>query len=284
LILTALLVVGSGPSQAQQAAPSTASTPIDLALRRGNFDQAAALLTQRAGTGDVEAQYLLGSLYRTGRGVSQDDAAAFRWMKRAAEQGHAKAQFNVGKMYLSGRGVAMDPHEAQAWLAKAAASGHSEASRLLSEIPEPGGTPLTTGGWTAAVKIEKPLASDVAPRPPADRVVGRNGQAAILDAAWRGQSQAVAQLVASGANVMVRDENGNTPLALAAAGGARTTVEILLGAGAEVNTSNRAGETPLMQAAARGHAAVVDLLLGGGARTDSRSSTAESALSLAVRA
>ena len=77
-------------------------------MRAGNFDLAASLLEQRAQSGDVEAQYQLASLYRSGRGVAHDDVAAFQWMKAAAEKGHAKAQFNLAKMYLAGRGVAVD--------------------------------------------------------------------------------------------------------------------------------------------------------------------------------
>ena len=48
----------------------------------------------------VEAQYLLSSFYRSGRGVRQDDALAFKWMKAAAERGHTRAQFNLAIMYL----------------------------------------------------------------------------------------------------------------------------------------------------------------------------------------
>ena len=54
----------------------------------------------------LEAIYQLASLYRVGRGVTQDDKQAFTWMRSAAEKGHLKAQYNVGKMYLAGRGTA----------------------------------------------------------------------------------------------------------------------------------------------------------------------------------
>lgn len=38
--------------------------------------------------GDAEAQYRLGSCYREGFGVQQDDAEATKWYRKAAEQGY----------------------------------------------------------------------------------------------------------------------------------------------------------------------------------------------------
>lgn len=46
--------------------------------------------------GDADAQYQLGSLYRNGLGVAQDDRAAFIWIERAAQQHSAKAQYHLG--------------------------------------------------------------------------------------------------------------------------------------------------------------------------------------------
>ena len=91
-------LVSSQPGLAQH---SPATSPADAALRAGQFDRAATLLEQAAKAGDAEAQYKLASLYRMGRGVEQDEAAAFRWMKSAALQGHADAQRRSG----SGRRV-----------------------------------------------------------------------------------------------------------------------------------------------------------------------------------
>src|SRR5262245_9564609 len=118
--LVALLAANAG--LAQQSATAAA----DAALRAGAFDRAANLLQQQAKAGDAEAQYKLASLYRLGRGVEQDEAAAFRWMKLAAGQGHADAQLNLARMYLAGRGVAVDVAQARLWLAKAAAGGRGE--------------------------------------------------------------------------------------------------------------------------------------------------------------
>ena len=44
-------------------------------------------------------------MYRQGHGVPQDYAQAAVWYRKAAEQGDAGAQFNLGTMCYSGRGV-----------------------------------------------------------------------------------------------------------------------------------------------------------------------------------
>ena len=52
-------------------------------------------LRARADQGDAEAQFALGAVYATGRGVPQDAREAVRWFRLAAEQGHAAAQASL---------------------------------------------------------------------------------------------------------------------------------------------------------------------------------------------
>jgi hypothetical protein len=58
--------------------------------------------------GNANAQFVLGMMYRDGRGVLKDDVKAMQWIKKAAEQGYAEAQFRLGIAYLLGQGVAHD--------------------------------------------------------------------------------------------------------------------------------------------------------------------------------
>ena len=52
----------------------------------------------------------------------------------AAEQGEASAQFNLGYMYATGRGVAEDNTEAVRWYRLAAEQGHAGARRVLRRL------------------------------------------------------------------------------------------------------------------------------------------------------
>ena len=62
--------------------------------------------------GHAAAQFNLGIMYDTGRGVDQDFAVAVGWYRKAADQGFAKAQFNLAQMYRRGEGVERDLAEA----------------------------------------------------------------------------------------------------------------------------------------------------------------------------
>ena len=55
-------------------------------------------------------------MYMDGHGVAQDGAEAVKWHRRAADQGSsAAAQFNLGVMYDSGRGVPQDYQQVHEW-------------------------------------------------------------------------------------------------------------------------------------------------------------------------
>ncbi|MBV9239647.1 MAG: sel1 repeat family protein, partial [Xanthobacteraceae bacterium] len=62
-----------------------------------------------------------------GVGAPQDLAKAAYWYQRAADQGHVAAQFNLGLMCASGRGVAQDLVRAHMWLNLAAAGSQAAA-------------------------------------------------------------------------------------------------------------------------------------------------------------
>ena len=93
----------------------------------------------RAGEqGHVIAQYNLGILYASGRGVPQDWAQAFKWYRQAAEQGYALAQSSLAVLYVEGNGTPRDAIRALMWLNLAAGRGDARAvstrDRLLKEM------------------------------------------------------------------------------------------------------------------------------------------------------
>lgn len=105
------------------ALPATADTIDDAAaaLDGGDHSRALMLLRPLARDGNMDAQYLLGSLFSSGgNGVTQDGGEAVKWLARAAEQGHHQAANTLGMMYVSGLGVKMDEAEAKKWFALSA--------------------------------------------------------------------------------------------------------------------------------------------------------------------
>ena len=81
--------------------------------------------------GVIDAQYLLGWLYRHGRDASLDHKQAAIWYRRAACQGDTEAQYCLGVLYSDGEGVAQDEIEAATWFRKAAEQGNTAAQVSL---------------------------------------------------------------------------------------------------------------------------------------------------------
>jgi len=121
--------------------------------------RAAELLLALATEGNTQVMFQLGEMYRLGRGVKQDLAAAETWLRRAcsrdyvpalwplarllseqlsqpdydyaavilrkgAELGDVHCQLALGEFYAHGKGVPEDPKEAAAWLRRAALQGY----------------------------------------------------------------------------------------------------------------------------------------------------------------
>ncbi len=217
--------------------------------------------------------------------MPQDDPLAFKWMKAAAERNHVSAQFNLAQMYLAGRGVALDVAAAKIWLQKAASRGNDDARKLLAEIPaqrriEPGAPNSPQVSPQGASRAPaKPGASSQ----PGLANIPRNERAEMLEAAGRGQTDALKKLIASGASIAAKDDDGNTALVLAASAGKIDAVKMLLAARADVNAGNKLDERPLMFAAAGGYADIVENLLGQGADIAARNHDGDNALTLATR-
>lgn len=79
------------------------------------------------------AQIELGEAYSLGLGVAQDDADAFAWHQRSAEQGDVGAQVNLGIFYQYGLGVAQDEAETVAWNRRAAEQGEVYAQLKVGD-------------------------------------------------------------------------------------------------------------------------------------------------------
>ena len=94
-------------------------------------DQKAAQL------GNPDAQFKLGLAYQMGDGVSQDDAKAAIWFRRAACNGNMQAQVKLIEAYYLGRGVPQDYFLAGWWMLKVAvrksAVAEAQAKKLKME-------------------------------------------------------------------------------------------------------------------------------------------------------
>ncbi|MDQ2092206.1 SEL1-like repeat protein [Marimonas arenosa] len=106
---------------------------IYLSTKNDEAAQAAGGLLERAAArGHAEAQYYLGLLYRSGRGVEKDLSKSFNWLLASAELGFVESQYELARAYSRGEGVAQNNAEAERWLTEAAGNGHVSAQFNLA--------------------------------------------------------------------------------------------------------------------------------------------------------
>jgi TPR repeat protein len=84
--------------------------------------------------GSADAQYALGTFYKTGRGVPQDAAQAAQWWAKAALADNTDAQVEYGIALYNGNGVQRDATAATALFRKAAMRGSPIAQDRLARI------------------------------------------------------------------------------------------------------------------------------------------------------
>jgi len=279
------LLTALAPFDAAPAGASTDLQAVELAVRQRNFEKAAALLKRLANEGNAEAQYRLGALYRTGRGVKADHAKAAHWFEKAALQGHKDAQYNIGVMYARGWGVKADRARAREWLEKASGQGHHRATAYLEKLPagKVDRSPrdderlLLAGKQVAAADLlrQAALADDLERL---RKLLGKKGikvnardkygRTALIEAAANRHPKAVRLLLQHGANPNIADRYGDTPLLAAAGNGDVESIKALLAGGADIHHKDKLGNTPLLAAVARGHTEAARALLAGGARVN----------------
>jgi ankyrin repeat protein len=115
-------------------------------------------------------------------------------------------------------------------------------------------------------KTIEPAAEVAQPQQDAKLSNTETANKALLEAAGKGDSEAVKQHLAAGANVNVkRAWYGRTPLHIATWSGQEQIVQLLIEKGASVNAKDKGGWTPLYCAVESGYKNIVELLISNGA-------------------
>jgi ankyrin repeat protein len=106
----------------------------------------------------------------------------------------------------------------------------------------------------------------------------QSGETPLLTAAFYGHKDVAELLLANNADVNVRNKNDFTPLHAAAQGGYKELAELLLMNKAEVNAKNKDGWTPLHEAAKNDHKDVAELLLANNADVNAKTNDGQTPL------
>ena len=83
----------------------------------GKAPLAFALYLRAAQAGLPQAEFNVGVMLDSGRGVGPDAAQAATWYARAATHGNRRAAYNLGQLYEAGQGVPRNADLARAWFA-----------------------------------------------------------------------------------------------------------------------------------------------------------------------
>ena len=97
------------------------------AYRNGDITTAINIFRKLAEGGVSQAQYNLGVIYASGKGVPKDLKTSAKWHRLAADQGNADAQYNLGVYLEHGRGVTKNSKEALKYFRLAAEQGSTKA-------------------------------------------------------------------------------------------------------------------------------------------------------------
>lgn len=104
------------------------------ANKAGDYQKAIELWLPLAKRGQAKAQFAIGIMYKTGRGVPKDNLEATEWFTRSAEGGDMAAQFELGSDYGAGRGIAQNYILSAKWLRRAANQGDKLSQLMLGGI------------------------------------------------------------------------------------------------------------------------------------------------------
>jgi TPR repeat protein len=127
LALMAFLILGAGPARADFAAGVAAAQAED-------YETAMKEWLPLAEQGTPGAQSNIGDLFSNGLGMERDDAQAFFWHIKSAEQGVIKSIFFVGAALAAGQGVEKDLVEGTKWLLLAKRVDFPNANKILSLV------------------------------------------------------------------------------------------------------------------------------------------------------
>ena len=107
-----------------------------IAFDAKNYKKAIQLWSASAEQGHPEAQFLLGSMYNAGYGVTKNHEKAMSWYRKAARKGDAQAQLGMGNLYGDGLGVEKDYVMARMWFAISANGGNERAEYNLKKVSQ----------------------------------------------------------------------------------------------------------------------------------------------------
>ena len=136
--ISAANAIGSGESSLEPLSTISKTnkeqTSANSKWYKKNEIEAAKWYKKAAEQDHTKAQFYLGDIYHSGRGLHKNNGEAFKWTKIAAEKGFVDAQLNLGNFFENGVGVPKNNSRALEWYLKAAKNGHKDAPIIIADM------------------------------------------------------------------------------------------------------------------------------------------------------
>lgn len=102
--------------------------------KKGDDENARSFLEKEAASGNIEAFYYLGEIYRQGQGVEKNNPVACANYIQSAKGGYKKAFLLTGSCFVMGEGVQQDFRQALKWFEKASDDMHETAPDVSDQV------------------------------------------------------------------------------------------------------------------------------------------------------
>lgn len=103
-----------------------------------NEKRAYDLLLRAANQGHIQAMLQLANVLTFGQQIptliADPDQEAAKWYFQAASAGNAEAQYSLGVLFQTGKGVIRSNEEAMRWMQEAAKNGHEGAKAYVGAV------------------------------------------------------------------------------------------------------------------------------------------------------
>lgn len=106
----------------------------NMSYHMKDYSLAMQLLLPLAESGDLDAQHLVGLMFRDGNGASANLEEAIMWFKKSAEQGEGYSQFEIAKIFFQGKYPSKEERDGTKWIARIAESGSANAQFLIGDF------------------------------------------------------------------------------------------------------------------------------------------------------
>ncbi|MBI2791644.1 MAG: sel1 repeat family protein [Gammaproteobacteria bacterium] len=133
ILLTLPLAALAKKTPAQTPAPTLSHSAACVEEYQLNqFNEAFQHCLSAAQANDPVSQYLVGMMYKRGKGVALNQSEAIKWFTKAAQAGNAASQLRLGKIYSIGNISSPDYVKAVSFFTQAAKQNDHEAQFALA--------------------------------------------------------------------------------------------------------------------------------------------------------